>query len=155
MLIEKDKRGEKLRLLYSNELFSVPKNVYLIGMMNTADRSIAIIDYALRRRFAFFDLEPAFESEGFKNFMREANNPKLEALVEQVIALNEFISKDESLGEGFRIGHSYFCTDEEITDDWLRGVVKYELLPLLHEYWFDEKSKVEQWSKRLWDVVND
>lgn len=157
MLIEKDKRGEKLRLLYSNELFSVPKNVYLIGMMNTADRSIAIIDYALRRRFAFFELEPAFNSEGFKTIMREANNPKFDALVEQIKVLNEFISRDESLGEGFRIGHSYFCNDEidEITDEWLRAVVKYELLPLLSEYWFDEKSKTEQWTKRLCNVLND
>ncbi|MDD4803536.1 MAG: AAA family ATPase, partial [Syntrophomonas sp.] len=62
MLVEKDKRGEKLRLLYSNELFSVPPNIYIIGMMNTADRSLAMIDYALRRRFAFFELEPAFDS---------------------------------------------------------------------------------------------
>jgi 5-methylcytosine-specific restriction protein B len=157
MLIEKDKRGEKLRLLYSNELFSVPPNVYLIGMMNTADRSIAIIDYAPRRRFAFFELEPAFDSEGFKTIMREANNSRFDALVEQIIALNESISRDESLGEGFRIGHSYFCNDEidEITDEWLRAVVKYELLPLLSEYWFDEKSKIEQWTKRLCDVLND
>ncbi|MDD2211713.1 MAG: AAA family ATPase [Clostridia bacterium] len=158
MLIEKDKRGEKLRLLYSNELFSVPQNVYLIGMMNTADRSIAIIDYALRRRFAFFELEPAFNSEGFKTIMREANNSKFDALVEQIKALNEFISRDESLGEGFRIGHSYFCTNDEmdeITDEWLRAVVKYELLPLLSEYWFDEKSKIEQWTKRLCNMLND
>jgi 5-methylcytosine-specific restriction protein B len=89
--------------------------------------------------------------------MREANNSRFDALVEQIIALNESISRDESLGEGFRIGHSYFCNDEidEITDEWLRAVVKYELLPLLSEYWFDEKSKIEQWTKRLCDVLND
>jgi len=155
MLIEKEKRGEKLRLLYSNELFSVPQNVYIIGMMNTADRSLAIIDYALRRRFAFFELEPAFDSEGFKSIMLKANNPKFNALVEQIKALNEFISKDESLGSGFRIGHSYLCTNEEITDEWLEAVIKYELLPLLSEYWFDEQSKIEQWTKRLCDALND
>jgi len=155
MLIEKDKRGAKLRLLYSNELFSVPKNVYIIGMMNTADRSLAIIDYALRRRFAFFDLEPAFDSEGFKAFMQQANNPKFNSLVEQIKSLNDFISKDESLGNGFRIGHSYLCTNIEITDEWLEAVIKYELLPLLNEYWFDEPSKVEQWTKRLCDCLND
>ncbi len=155
MLIEKEKRGEKLRLLYSNELFSVPKNVYIIGMMNTADRSLAIIDYALRRRFAFFELEPAFDSEGFKAIIQQANSPKLNALVEQIKALNEFISKDESLGSGFRIGHSYLCTNSKVTDEWLEAVVKYELLPLLGEYWFDEPSKIEQWAKRLSEALYD
>ena len=99
MLIEKEKRGEKMRLLYSNELFSVPPNVYIIGMMNTADRSLAMIDYALRRRFAFFELEPAFDSEGFKAIMLEANHTKFNDLIEQIKALNDFICKDESLGE--------------------------------------------------------
>lgn len=155
MLIEKEKRGEKLRLLYSNELFSVPKNVYIIGMMNTADRSLAIIDYALRRRFAFFELEPAFDSEGFKAVMQQANNPKLSALVEEIKALNNFISKDESLGSGFRIGHSYLCTNEAVTDAWLEAVIKYELLPLLNEYWFDEPSKIEQWAKKLRGALDD
>jgi 5-methylcytosine-specific restriction protein B len=155
MLIEKDKRGEQLRLLYSNELFSVPENVYIIGMMNTADRSLAIIDYALRRRFAFLELEPAFDSEGFKAIMQQANNQKYNALVEQIKALNDFISKDESLGNGFRIGHSYLCRNEEVTDEWLEEVIRYELLPLLNEYWFDEPSKVELWAKRLCDCIND
>lgn len=155
MLIERDKRGEKLRLLYSNELFSVPENVYIIGMMNTADRSLAIIDYALRRRFAFFDLEPAFDSDGFRTVMEKANNPKFNALVEQIKALNEFISKDESLGRGFRIGHSYLCTDSEMTDEQLEAIIRYELLPLLNEYWFDDPSKVEQWTRRLCGVLDD
>jgi len=155
MLIEKDKRGEKLRLLYANELFSVPPNVYIIGMMNTADRSLAIIDYALRRRFAFFELEPAYNSDGFKSMVLEANNPKFDALIEEIKALNEFISKDESLGSGFRIGHSYFCSDGEVTEEWLEAVIKYELLPLLSEYWFDEPEYIEQWTKRLCDVLSD
>jgi 5-methylcytosine-specific restriction protein B len=155
MLIEREKRGEKLRLLYSNELFSVPKNVYIIGMMNTADRSLAIIDYALRRRFAFFELEPAFDSEGFKAVIQQANNPKFNALVEQIKALNDFICKDESLGSGFRIGHSFLCTNSESTDEWLEAIVKYELLPLLCEYWFDEPSKIEQWIKRLCGSFDD
>ena len=66
MLIEADKRGNDIQLLYSSDKFSVPKNVYIIGMMNTADRSLAMIDYALRRRFAFYEMKPAFESEGFR-----------------------------------------------------------------------------------------
>jgi len=153
MLIEKEKRGEKLHLLYSNEPFSVPENVYIIGTMNTADRSLAIIDYALRRRFAFFELEPAFDSEGFKAIIQQANNPKFNALVEQIKSLNEFISNDESLGSGFRIGHSYLCANGEVTDEWLKAVVEYELLPLLDEYWFDEPSKIEQWEKKLKEAL--
>jgi len=155
MLIEKDKRGQKLRLLYANELFSVPKNVYILGMMNTADRSLAMIDYALRRRFAFYKLEPAFDSDGFKEVISEANNRKFDALVEQIKALNSYISGDESLGSGFQIGHSYLCSDEEVTDEWLSSVIEYELIPLLVEYWFDEPSKVEQWTNRLQGVLND
>lgn len=155
MLIENDKRGDKLRLLYSNEQFAVPKNVHIIGMMNTADRSLAIIDYALRRRFAFFDLEPAFDSEGFKAMMTESDYPKFYALVELIKALNEYISSDETLGDGFRIGHSYLCLEDDVSDELLLAVIEYELLPLLSEYWFDERSKIELWTKKLYGVLND
>ncbi len=155
MLIENDKRGEKIRLLYANELFSVPKNVHIIGLMNTADRSLAMIDYALRRRFAFYEIDPAFNSDGFQRIVEQSNNVKFGALIEKVKHLNESISQDESLGDGFRIGHSYFCTDKEITDDWLESVIRFELLPLLNEYWFDEKSKIEDWRKKLRGVLND
>ena len=151
MLIEHDKRGERLRLLYSNELFSVPKNVYIIGLMNTADRSLAMIDYALRRRFAFYEMKPAFDSSRFQAKIEEhSNHVKFITLIERVKELNEAISKDESLGDGFRIGHSYFCTDDEITD-----VINFEILPLLKEYWFDEKDKIEHWTKKLLGVLND
>lgn len=149
MLIEKDKRGEKIKLLYSNEWFTVPQNVRIIGMMNTADRSLALMDYALRRRFAFFDFAPAFSSEGFKNYLAEKNSPKLEKLIATVESLNSTISTDESLGDGFRIGHSYFCTDDEVTDEWLKSVVEYEVIPLIKEYWFDEPTKVRDWSATL------
>lgn len=153
MLIEKDKRGEKIKLLYSNEWFTVPQNVRIIGMMNTADRSLALMDYALRRRFAFFDFAPAFSSEGFKNYLTEKDSPKLEKLITVVESLNNTISADESLGDGFRIGHSYFCTDEEITDNWLKAVVEYEVIPLLKEYWFDEPIKVRDWSATLRSAI--
>jgi len=156
MLIEGDKRGEKnsLRLLYKDEQFSVPDNIYLIGMMNTADRSLAMIDYALRRRFAFFDMEPAFSSDGFKARQATIQNPKFDALVAVVESLNKVISEDASLGLGYRIGHSYFCTNDEVNQDWLSSVIEYELLPLLHEYWFDEPSKVESWTSRLRSALN-
>lgn len=153
MLIEKDKRGEKIKLLYSNEWFTVPQNVRIIGMMNTADRSLALMDYALRRRFAFFDFAPAFSSEGFKNYLSEKDSPKLEKLIAAVESLNSTISTDESLGDGFRIGHSYFCTDDEITDEWLKSVVEYEVIPLIKEYWFDEPTKVRDLSATLRSAI--
>lgn len=149
LLIEKDKRGEKVKLLYSNEKFTVPDNVRIIGMMNTADRSLALIDYALRRRFAFFDFVPAFSTQSFKTYIESKENAKLDKLISVVENLNNAISSDESLGEGFRIGHSYFCTDKEVTDKWLNSVVEYEILPLLKEYWFDEPTKVNDWTSTL------
>ncbi|MBS7159941.1 MAG: AAA family ATPase [Actinomyces sp.] len=151
MLIESDKRGNELQLLYSRELFSVPTNVHIIGMMNTADRSLAMLDYALRRRFAFVELRPAFDSDGFRKYCAGLDNPRFEALVREVESLNCAIAEDESLGEGFCIGHSYFCNmkPENCTDAALASIVDYELIPMLKEYWFDEPSKVREWSDRL------
>ena len=153
MLIEGDKRGSKnkLQLLYSRELFYVPSNVYLIGMMNTADRSLAMLDYALRRRFAFFDLRPGFESDGFASYRDELASTKLNSLLACVTDLNEDIIDDEALGEGFCIGHSYFCgmKADDVTDAKLSAIVEYELVPMLREYWFDDPHKVRDWSERL------
>lgn len=153
MLIENDKRGSKnkLQLLYSRELFYVPSNVYLIGMMNTADRSLAMLDYALRRRFAFFDLRPGFDSGGFVSYREGLGNAKFDELVACVKRLNAAIAEDDSLGEGFCIGHSYFCgmKAEDVTDTKLSAVVEYELVPMLREYWFDEPSKVREWADAL------
>jgi 5-methylcytosine-specific restriction endonuclease McrBC GTP-binding regulatory subunit McrB len=156
MLIEGDKRGKFIRLLYKDEQFSVPKNIHIIGMMNTADRSLAMIDYALRRRFAFFDLVPAFQSDGFKKYQTDIGNAKFDNLIATVEKLNADISKDASLGDGFRVGHSYFCVGEDVTidDDWLSDVIEYELAPLLNEYWFDEPSKAEGWIRQLRGAVN-
>lgn len=153
-LIEADKRGKrKMELLYSSDNFSVPKNVYIIGMMNTADRSLAMIDYALRRRFAFFEMKPAFESEGFREYQYGLENDKFNKLIDCVISLNQRIADDDSLGEGFCIGHSYFCNIEEIKENTLTDIVEFEIIPLLKEYWFDEPSKVKEWSDRLRSAV--
>ena len=151
MLIENDKRGNELQLLYSRELFSVPANVHIIGMMNTADRSLAMLDYALRRRFAFVELCPAFESDGFSEYCDGLRNEVFEALVREVKSLNCAIAEDESLGEGFCIGHSYFCNmkPETCTGAALASIVEYELIPMLKEYWFDESKKVQDWERRL------
>ena len=154
MLVEADKRGKELRLLYSNELFSVPKNVYLIGTMNTADRSLALLDYALRRRFAFFEVSPGFASGGFGEYRARLNNPRFDALVARVEALNREIAEDPSLGKGFSVGHSYFCgLNPENVDARLPQIVEYELVPLLAEYWFDEPKKVEEQARKLRDAL--
>lgn len=155
MLIENDKRGNALQLLYSDEKFAVPENVYIIGMMNTADRSLAMLDYALRRRFAFFDIKPGFETTGFREYRMALDNEKFNKLISCVENLNGVIASDESLGEGFCIGHSYFCNlqPDTINDDWLYGVVEYELIPLLKEYWFDEPMKVKDWSENLRSTI--
>lgn len=158
MLIENDKRGEKnkIQLLYSDELFFIPKNVYIIGLMNTADRSLAMIDYALRRRFAFFDLKPGFDSDGFKSYQESLESEKFNALIDVMKELNLEIKEDESLGDGFRIGHSYLCNiDVDNIDEKLSFIVEYELIPLLKEYWFDEPYKVENWSGKLRSVIDD
>ncbi|MEH7333955.1 AAA family ATPase [Neobacillus drentensis] len=155
MLIENDKRGKDVRLLYSDEQFSVPKNVNIVGMMNTADRSLAMIDYALRRRFAFFEFEPAFESDGFKKYQAAVANEKFDRLIDNVVTLNNVIAEDASLGRGFRIGHSYFSTNENIDNDWLSNIVEYELIPLINEYWFDEPSKVELWTGKIRGALRD
>lgn len=123
--------------------------------MNTADRSLALIDYALRRRFAFFEFEPAFESDGFKNHQDQVGLKKFDSLVATVGQLNRAIAEDASLGSGFRIGHSYFCSEEPIDNAWLVNLVEYELLPLIREYWFDEPSKVADWARKLSGAVRD
>ena len=155
MLIEKDYRGEKLTLAYKDEKFFVPKNLYIIGMMNTADRSLAMIDYALRRRFSFYDMRPGFESEGFQKYQVALANEHFDRLIEKVKELNRAIAADESLGSGFELGHSYFCGQKAITDDWLHQVINYDLIPMLQEYWFDNRKEVEKWKTALNAIFND
>ena len=154
MLIENDKRGEDyaLELVYKDdEKFFVPENLYIIGLMNTADRSLAMLDYALRRRFAFYDMKPAFESEQFKEYQKNLKNSKFDNLIKKVEELNEVIKED--LGEGFCIGHSYFCNLETVEIDKLSLIIEFELIPLLKEYWFDDKEKVNTWIKNLTDAI--
>lgn len=154
MLIENDKRGEEyaLELVYKDdEKFFVPENLYIIGLMNTADRSLAMLDYALRRRFAFYDMKPAFESEQFKEYQKNLKNSKFDNLIKKVEELNKVIKED--LGEGFCIGHSYFCNLETVEIDKLSLIIEFELIPLLKEYWFDDKEKVNTWIKNLTDAI--
>ena len=155
LLMEKDKRNtDSVQLAYSSEqeTFTIPDNIRIIGMMNTADRSIALIDHALRRRFAFIELEPAFGMAAFQSFVQDAPSAeKLQKLLAVIANLNTKIAEDSSLGRGYRIGHSYFCPSNpaELTNERLNAIVEFELIPLLEEYWFDEPDEVTDWSLKL------
>ena len=120
--------------------------------MNTADRSLAMIDYALRRRFSFFDIEPGFDSDGFIRYQRKLDDETLDNLVEKVKDLNREITADKSLGKSFSIGHSYFCGRKECSPEWLMSIVDYDILPMLSEYWFDDGDKYRKWENILHGV---
>ena len=157
MLIEGDKRGSgnKIKLAYKNELFSVPENLYIIGMMNTADRSLAMMDYALRRRFSFFDVEPAFDNPDFKtHIMKNVGATIAEKVVSRLQDLNKIIADESSsgLGKGYCIGHSYFCVppvEGQSDEEWYNSIIEYEITPLLYEYWWDDKDKANDCIKEL------
>lgn len=158
MLIEPDKRGARfaMPLTYSTSIerrFYVPQNVYLIGLMNTADRSLAMVDYALRRRFMFFDLEPGFNASGFQLLLQQrgASSELISKIRSRMIGLNEQISSNPHLGRGFRIGHSYFCPGEQTTanDTWYRAVISSEIAPLIEEYWSDQSETVTRMIEEL------
>ena len=161
MLIEADKRSEDyaVTLPYSDARFHVPDNVHLLGMMNTADRSLALVDYALRRRFAFETLEPAYGTEygraAFeKHLADKGTDPSLaRRICDRMGKLNEKIANDKELGRGFRIGHSYFVPGEgdAPSEDWYKHVVGTQIAPLLREYWFDAAEDVERDVARLTD----
>lgn len=153
MLIEKDYRGKtQIRLPYNKQLFSIPENLYIIGMTNTADRSLALIDYALRRRFKFYTMKPGFETTSFKEQIDQLSDERVSKVIDAVIQLNKKISEDDSLGEGFCIGHSYFCNPEN-EKSWLDNIVKFEICPMLDEYWFDDKDKRETEKQRFINLL--
>lgn len=152
MLIENDYRGTAATLAYNGKPFSVPENLYIIGMMNTADRSLAMIDYALRRRFSFFEMQPGFDSEGFVQYQTKLNNETFDRLIETVKELNREIANDRSLGKGFCIGHSYFSNWRECTDEKMQTVVDFDIIPMLEEYWFDDAARLQRWSNLLHGV---
>lgn len=149
MLIEKDYRGTMATLAYNGLSFFVPERLHIIGMMNTADRSLAMIDYALRRRFSFIDMKPGFDTEGFIQYQRSLNNETFDLLIDKIKELNKEITLDKSLGKGFCIGHSYFSGVTECTNEWMMDVVDFDILPMLSEYWFDDYDKVQRWENIL------
>lgn len=155
MLIEADYRGTAATLAYNGLPFSVPRNIHIIGMMNTSDRSLAMIDYALRRRISFYEMKPGFSTKGFIKYQKTLNNTTLDSLLEKIKQLNEEISSDASLGKGFCIGHSYFCNLSDINNDMLKDIIDYEILPMLSEYWFDDNAKLQRWEGIFHDEFNE
>lgn len=158
MLIESDKRGEEYSadLIYSGDSFSVPENLYIIGMMNTADRSLAMIDYALRRRFAFYTMKPAFDDPTFKSQYENVSCELFHKAIAAVENLNKVILSDSSLGAGFEIGHSYFCKKtEEINDVMVKNIITYEIIPTIEEYWFDNADRLNTERQKLEALISD
>lgn len=156
VLIEADKREDKVRLAYRDELFGVPKNVYIIGMMNTADRSLAMMDYALRRRFCFYEIEPAFPKPKFRKHLLKYLKVEgvADAVIDRMCELNKKIADEATsgLGKGFCIGHSYFCVppvEGQKDVEWYNTIIDYEISPLLDEYWWDDKHKADDCRKAL------
>lgn len=143
MLIEAGHRDESIKLSLLGRSVKVPSNLYIIGMMNTADRGLALIDYALRRRFAFFEMPPAFNNPQFSAYLSSTSNPALQALAQAVDHLNREIADDPSFGSGFRIGHSYFCLGEHVSNEDVADIIDFELEPLIREYWFDAPDTAE------------
>jgi 5-methylcytosine-specific restriction protein B len=159
LLIEHDKRGVdfQIPLTYSHsptEKFFIPDNLYLLGMMNTADRSLAMVDYALRRRFRFFTLRPRFTSPQYREFLKRqgVDSALVDSIVRKLGALNSEIEADKkNLGWGYEIGHSFFCPVKggAYDSDWFAAIVEAEILPLLTEYWIDRPEKAEEWGRKL------
>jgi MoxR-like ATPase len=151
MLVEADKRDHLIHLTYSSsgEKFSIPSNLYIIGTMNTADRSLSLMDFALRRRFSFFSLQSEIQSEKFAIHLKDlgASEFEISSLRNKISKLNELIVKDkQALGPGFEIGHSYFVNksqDGSFTK-WVQDVIKLEIEPLLEEYWADNDSLLDE-----------
>jgi len=161
MLIEADKRNPEyaVPLTYANnnnDKFCIPPNLYIIGTMNTADRSLAMVDYALRRRFSFIYLKSQFESSKFKDHLinKGVSQELTSKIIKKIVGLNNEITEDtKNLGKGYCVGHSYFCPTENGNKDqiWYSSIIESEIRPLLEEYWFDDEQKVEKLIDNLLD----
>jgi hypothetical protein len=159
LLIEPDKRGPEwaTRLSYASEgepNFFVPSNLYILGMMNTADRSLSLVDYALRRRFAFVAMQPMYGAPKYRTHLeaKGVSEDVITRIINGMGELNQAIETDRTnLGPGFRIGHSFFTPTKDVEDSevWYRRIVETEIYPLLEEYWFDAPETADQWRDQL------
>lgn len=159
MLMEADKRGPdfSLQLTYSetaDDTFYITANLHIIGTMNTADRSLALVDYALRRRFAFITLKPEFDSPRFSALLESkgADAGFVANLIRRMTSLNNAILEDSrNLGWGYCIGHSFFCPAKDTKPDkaWYEDVLEYEIAPLLREYWVEKEDLAEAELEKL------
>ncbi len=157
MLVESDKRSEEyaVSLTYGKpgDSFFVPPNVHILGLMNTADRSLAVVDYALRRRFAFERLSPAFGTAQFRAYLRKCgvDTDLVQTIQRRMERLNREIREDSDLGPGFEIGHSYFVPAEggPVPDNWYEDIVRTQIVPMLREYWFDAGENADNAAKAL------
>jgi len=133
----------------------VPGNLYVIGTMNIADRSLALVDMAFRRRFAFVELEPSL-GDAWREWVvgtLQMETTAADTIQQRLGQLNSTISADSRLGKAFRIGHSYVTPSQSLegrsSRDWFAEVVASELRPLLQEYWFDAPDVAEREADRL------
>jgi 5-methylcytosine-specific restriction protein B len=131
------------------EQIAVPENIYVIGTMNIADRSLALVDFALRRRFAFVTLEPQFDKPVMRKWLSDRKMPEslIARITDRMKKLNARIADDAHLGPAFRVGHSFFCPRgldfSQLGDTFYRDVIETEVVPLLEEYWHDRPGELQ------------
>ncbi|MBN1892585.1 MAG: AAA family ATPase [Clostridiales bacterium] len=152
MLIGRDDRGKKIRLLYRDEQFAIPDNVHIIATMNGTTNSIGM-EYSVRRRFAFYELLPAYEQKSFIQHIRQQTSPKLDKLVKIVSDINKILSTDTIVYGGHLIGHGYFCGKQELNDVNLNAIAKYELVPLVRELFSSQPDQVKLWTGKIATVI--
>lgn len=167
MLIEENKRCRKdeekytMELQYSQEKFSVPENLYIIGTMNSIDRSIALFDFALRRRFAMYEIEPCFNDDRVQseinNYLKEVNSKRLDNIWNKIKKLNQKLEQEDA--NGIKIGHSYLCGlnnyPNEKKEKVIDMTIKYEILPQIKEYFIGNEQRFEKIKRALLDENSD
>ena len=167
MLIEENKRCRKdeekytMELQYSQEKFSVPENLYIIGTMNSIDRSIALFDFALRRRFAMYEIEPCFNDDRVQseinNYLKEVNSKRLDNIWNKIKKLNQKLEQEDA--NGIKIGHSYLCGlnnyPNEKKEKVIDMTIKYEILPHIMEYFIGNEQRFEKIKRALLDENSD
>ncbi|NLW89859.1 MAG: AAA domain-containing protein [Clostridiaceae bacterium] len=148
MLVGRDDRGKKIRLLHRDEQFAIPDNVHIIATMNGASESSGM-DYSVRRRFAFYQLSPAFDKKPFIDYVKKQSSPKLEKLTRIVSDINKALASDSATDGNRAIGHGYFCGKQELSDINLNAIAKYELIPLVRELFASNPDQAKTWVGKL------